>query len=128
MVMGGWGMVRLADGRRKTLTALPIRKETTMSVLARTSSALALAGIVAGAMSILSASSASAGPVANDGTKEKCYGVSLKGQNDCAAGAHSCAGNSTMDYDPTSFKLVPKGSCVTMKTPNGMGSLEPQKG
>jgi len=32
-----------------------------------------------------------------------------------------------MDYDPTSFKLVPKGSCVTMKTPTGMGSLDPQK-
>ena len=57
--------------------------------------------------------------------QEKCYGVALKGQNDCAAGAHSCAGHSTADYDPASFKLVPAGTCTTMKTPNGMGKLTP---
>lgn len=92
-----------------------------MSVLAKTSSALALAGIMASAVALLSV------PAKADDAKEKCYGVSLKGQNDCAAGAHSCAGNSTVDYDPASFKLVPKGSCVTMKTPTGMGALEPKK-
>jgi uncharacterized membrane protein len=97
-----------------------------MSAFTKASSALAFAGIVAGAMTMLSAS-ANAGPVANDGTKEKCFGISLKGQNDCAAGAHSCAGTSTIDYDPASFKLVPKGSCTTMSTPGGMGSLEPKK-
>jgi len=59
--------------------------------------------------------------------QEKCYGVSLKGQNDCAAGSHDCKGHSKVDYDPASFKLVPKGSCTTMKTPTGMGSLEPKK-
>ena len=31
------------------------------------------------------------------------------------------AGNSTVDYDPASFKLVPKGSCITMKTPAETG-------
>ena len=97
-----------------------------MSAFTKASSALAFAGVVAGAMSVLSAS-ANAGPVANDGTKEKCFGISLKGQNDCAAGAHSCAGTSTIDYDPVSFKLVPKGTCTTMSTPGGMGSLEPKK-
>jgi len=56
---------------------------------------------------------------------EKCYGVSLKGQNDCAAGAHSCAGNSTVDYDGQSFKLVPVGTCADIETPYGPGSLEP---
>ena len=56
---------------------------------------------------------------------EKCYGVSLKGQNDCAAGAHSCAGTSTVDYDGQSFKLVPAGTCTTMETPLGPGSLTP---
>ena len=31
--------------------------------------------------------------------KEKCYGVSLAGQNDCSAGpGTSCAGTSTVDY------------------------------
>jgi uncharacterized membrane protein len=67
------------------------------------------------------------GAAATAAHKEKCYGVALKGQNDCAAGAHSCAGTSTIDYDGQSFKLVPKGSCVTMKTPTGMGSLTPVK-
>ena len=97
-----------------------------MSVFAKSASSLALAGAVATAVAMLS-TAASAGPVANDGTKEKCFGISLKGQNDCAAGTHSCAGSSTIDYDGQSFKLVPIGSCVTMKTPTGMGSLTPVK-
>jgi uncharacterized membrane protein len=60
--------------------------------------------------------------------KEKCYGVALKGQNDCAAGAGtSCAGTSKVDYDGKAWKSVPKGTCQTMKTPNGMGSLTPSK-
>ena len=57
--------------------------------------------------------------------KEKCYGVALKGQNDCAAGAGTtCAGTSKVDYQQNSWKLVPKGTCISMKTPNGMGTLE----
>ena len=60
------------------------------------------------------------------GKFEECYGVALAGQNDCAAGAHSCAGTSTVDYDPASFSLVPKGTCTTMMTPNGgHGTLQP---
>ncbi|MGI8570402.1 MAG: BufA1 family periplasmic bufferin-type metallophore [Methylocella sp.] len=60
--------------------------------------------------------------------KEKCYGVAMKGQNDCAAGAGTtCAGTSKVDYDGTAWKYVPKGTCETMKTPNGMGSLKPSK-
>ncbi len=60
--------------------------------------------------------------------KEKCYGVALKGQNDCASkGFNSCAGQSKVDYEGTAWKLVPKGTCETIKTPNGMGSLKPLK-
>ncbi len=56
---------------------------------------------------------------------EKCYGVALKGQNDCAAGeGTTCAGTSTIDYQGNSWKLVPKGSCTAMQTPLGPGSLE----
>ena len=55
--------------------------------------------------------------------QEKCYGVSMAGQNDCAAGAHSCQGQSTMDFDPNSFKLVPAGTCLSMT--KGKPSLEP---
>lgn len=72
----------------------------------------------------------SAGTVLTTSTKAfaaekmvKCYGVALKGQNDCAAGAHSCQGQATMDYDPNSFKLVPAGTCLSMKM--GHPSLKP---
>ena len=61
-------------------------------------------------------------------TKEKCFGVALAGQNDCAAGAGTtCAGTSTIDYQGNSWKLAPKGTCVTTETPLGPGSLEPIK-
>jgi uncharacterized membrane protein len=55
---------------------------------------------------------------------EKCYGVALAGKNDCKAGAGtSCAGTSKTDYQGNSWKYVPKGTCTTIKTPKGMGSL-----
>jgi len=46
--------------------------------------------------------------------KEKCYGISAAGQNDCGnlAGTHSCAGQSKVDNDPGEWKLVAKGTCV----------------
>ena len=46
--------------------------------------------------------------------KERCYGVSMAGKNDCAANGHSCAGQSKMDKDPTEWKYVPKGECEKM--------------
>ena len=49
---------------------------------------------------------------------EKCFGVALAGQNDCAAGAGtSCAGTSKVDYQGNAFKLVPQGTCLTMDLP-----------
>lgn len=61
------------------------------------------------------------------GKVEKCFGVALKGQNDCYAGAGtSCAGSSSADYQGNAFKLVPKGSCTAMTTPKGNGSLTPK--
>ena len=61
------------------------------------------------------------------GKFEKCYGVALKGQNDCYAGAGTtCAGTSTVDYQGNSFKLVATGTCVSIQTPNGPGSLTPK--
>jgi uncharacterized membrane protein len=42
---------------------------------------------------------------------EKCYGVAKAAKNDCAAGAHSCAGQATKDFDKTSYLLVPVGVC-----------------
>jgi uncharacterized membrane protein len=62
---------------------------------------------------------------------EKCFGVSLAGQNDCAAGpGTTCAGTSKVDYQGNAWKLVPAGTCVTMELPAGedgtarMGALE----
>ena len=46
--------------------------------------------------------------------KEKCYGVSKAGQNECAAGKNTCAGTSKKDNDPTAWKLVAKGTCDKM--------------
>ena len=59
---------------------------------------------------------------------EKCYGVALAGKNDCQAGAGtSCAGTSKTDYQGNAWKNVPAGTCVSIQTPKGMGSLEPRK-
>ncbi len=58
---------------------------------------------------------------------EKCFGVALKGQNDCYAGAGTtCAGTSTVDYQGNSFKLEATGTCTTISTPKGPGSLTPR--
>ena len=60
------------------------------------------------------------------GKMEKCFGVALKGHNDCFAGAGTtCAGTSTTDYQGNAFKLVATGSCEAMKTPAGHGMLKP---
>ena len=59
--------------------------------------------------------------------QEKCYGVAKAGENDCKAGAGtSCAGTSKADYQGDAWKHVAKGTCVTIKTPTGMGSLTPK--
>jgi uncharacterized membrane protein len=84
--------------------------------------AVALAGALAAAVGSLALTAPAA---AQD--QEKCYGIAKAGQNDCAAGAHSCAGHSTVDYDPASFKLVPAGTCADMDVEGHMGSLKPME-
>jgi len=57
---------------------------------------------------------------------EKCYGVAMAGKNDCKAGAGTtCAGTSKTDYQANAWKNVPAGTCTSIKTPHGMGSLTP---
>ena len=69
--------------------------------------------------------------VAGQSAKDKCYGIALAGDNDCAAGpGTSCAGTSTLDYQGNAWKLVPAGTCETtsITTADGRevsGSLEP---
>jgi len=44
---------------------------------------------------------------------EKCYGINVRGRNDCAApGAHACAGESQLANDPQSWIWVPVGTCA----------------
>lgn len=54
---------------------------------------------------------------ANDKTaKEKCYGISKAGANDCASlsGSHSCAGQARVDNAPDEWRYVAKGTCKTL--------------
>ncbi len=95
-----------------------------------TTSSLAIAAAVAAA---LTAATVSPTP-ATAAAKEKCYGVSLAGQNDCAAGpGTTCAGTSTVDYQGNAWTLVPAGTCATMELPAAAdgskraGSLEALK-
>jgi uncharacterized membrane protein len=59
--------------------------------------------------------------------KEKCYGVALKGQNDCAAGpGTTCQGTSTVDFQGNAWKFVRGGTCTSIVLPNGKhGSTKP---
>lgn len=83
---------------------------------------LAIVGSLAAALSAQLAA-----PAQGEDAKEKCFGVAIAGQNDCAAGAGTtCAGTSKVDYQGNEWKLVPSGTCVTMELPDGrMGSLTP---
>lgn len=88
------------------------------------SKSLVIAGALAAALSAAGAVHAQ--------ENEKCFGVALAGQNDCAAGeGTTCAGTSKVDYQGNAWKLVPAGTCLTMELPAGedgvarAGSLEP---
>lgn len=83
----------------------------------------AVAGAMAAALTLVALPATAQTPA-----KEKCFGVSLKGQNDCAAGAGTtCAGTSKTDYQGNAWKYVAKGSCAKIRTPKGVGSLTPKK-
>jgi uncharacterized membrane protein len=79
--------------------------------MSNTMKTLAVAGAVAAAL-------AAQTTTANAQSKEKCYGVSLAGQNDCAAGpGTTCAGTSTVDYQGNAWTLVDAGTCESMELP-----------
>ena len=93
------------------------RKQLTATTLA-SSFATALA---------LAASPAFGAPKPAQPTMDKCYGISKAGQNDCAAGpGTTCAGTSKVDYQGNAWKYVKKGTCASMATPKGNGSLTPK--
>lgn len=88
-----------------------------------TAAALALA--LGAAMTVASLPAAAADDMMAG--KEKCFGVALKGKNDCKAGAGTtCAGTAKKDYQGNAFKLVPAGTCektASPTSPTGFGQL-----
>lgn len=94
-----------------------------MKTLNFATAAIALAAI---AGSVLAADMTT--KAGNDTAMEKCYGIAQAGKNDCKAGAGTtCAGSAKKDYDGMHWKSVPAGTCTSIKTPNGSGSLTPSK-
>jgi uncharacterized membrane protein len=91
--------------------------------MATTTKTLAVAGALAAAFTAYAAVPAAAAD------QVKCFGVSLAGENDCAAGpGTTCAGTSKVDYQGNAWTLVDAGTCESMELPGGrMGSLEPLK-
>ena len=90
--------------------------------------------VLASAVTTALATIATAGPLtkaeadaAIAAKKEKCFGVALKGQNDCAAGpGTTCQGTSTVDFQGNAWKFVQGGTCASIQLPNGKtGSLKP---
>jgi len=82
----------------------------------------ALMGAVAAALSAHATSPAQAQAM------EKCYGVSLAGENDCAAGpGTTCAGTSTVDWQGNAWTLVPAGTCTEIELP-AMADGTPREG
>jgi uncharacterized membrane protein len=59
---------------------------------------------------------------------EKCFGVALKGKNNCAAGpGTSCAGTSKVDHQGNAWSLVAKGTCektASKTSPTGFGQMK----
>jgi len=89
----------------------------------KTLTAASLAFALGAAMTV-AATSVAAADMAD---KEKCFGVALKGKNDCKAGAGTtCAGTSKIDHQGNAWSLVPKGTCektVSKTSPTGHGQL-----
>jgi len=83
--------------------------------------AIALALALGAAFTTLPAAAQSA-------DKEKCFGVAMKGKNDCAAGpGTTCAGTSKVDHQSNAWSYVPKGSCektVSKTSPSGFGQTK----
>lgn len=87
----------------------------------RKCASIALAGAFAAVLSLSAAERAKAAD-----EFEKCFGIAKAGENDCASeGNNSCAGTSQVDFDGNAWKLVKTGTCTSINTPQGLGSLEP---
>lgn len=80
--------------------------------MSTTMKTLAIAGLVAASVTGATTTTAEAAG------KEKCYGISLAGANDCAAGpGTTCAGTSVTDYQGNAWTLVDAGTCASIELP-----------
>ena len=100
-----------------------------MSVRTFVSSALLASAVATAIASVATAAplTKAEGDAATAAGKVKCYGVALKGQNDCAAGpGTTCQGTSTADFQGNAWKFVRGGTCASIVVPGGKhGSLTP---
>lgn len=85
------------------------------------------------ALALTMLASAGSASAAGEKSSEKCFGIALKGQNDCAAGpGTSCAGTSTVNYQGNAWKTVAKGECAklggTLTAHAGNAKPKPAKG
>jgi uncharacterized membrane protein len=79
---------------------------------------------VAAAIGLTAVSLSNLASAQDEENMEKCYGVALAGKNDCKAGpGTTCSGTSTIDYQSNAWKNVPQGTCESIETPHGRGSL-----
>lgn len=97
-----------------------------MNAKTLTSTGLVAVALAAGASAAYAQSSQNNNRQAPAPAVEKCYGVAMAGKNDCAAGpGTTCAGTSVRNYQGSAWKNVPSGTCTSIRTPAGNGSLTP---
>ncbi len=85
-------------------------KKSNLAVTAAITGLLALGGTALTATSAVAAE------------KEKCYGVSKAGKNDCATKNSSCAGTAKEDFQKDAFVVMPKGLCGKLAGGSTMSS------
>lgn len=79
--------------------------------MSKTLTIAALAGAVAAATTL-------AVPTPAEAKNVKCFGVSLAGDNDCAAGpGTTCAGTSTIDYQGNAWTVMSEDECLNAQLP-----------
>lgn len=97
-----------------------------MNAKTLTSTGLIAVALAVGATAAAAQSSQNNNRQAPAPAVEKCYGVAMAGKNDCAAGpGTTCAGTSVRNYQGNAWKNVPAGTCTSIRTPSGNGSLTP---
>jgi uncharacterized membrane protein len=93
----------------------------------KTVTAASLACALGAALTVAAPAAHAASTADGPGATEKCFGVALKGKNDCKAGAGTtCAGTSKKDFQGNAWSMVPKGTCAktaSKTSPTGYGQL-----